>query len=122
MPPIKSLSHLAPLDLPAQVAVYKLDENNKLAEPPRVGVQDDGSGSFLRANRKRIREWLSTNIRVQNNKRAVRCEESDKSVTVYFDDGTSATGDILVGADGAHSHGMPCSYMGFSPPPQDAIC
>ncbi|KAK7721283.1 hypothetical protein SLS64_001579 [Diaporthe eres] len=38
-------------------------------------------------------------------KRAISFEESPESVTVRFEDGTSATGTILVGADGANSSG-----------------
>lgn len=34
-----------------------------------------------------------------------RIEDNDEEVTVFFDDGTSAKGDILVGADGIKSVG-----------------
>ncbi|KAJ7064106.1 putative kynurenine 3-monooxygenase [Mycena amicta] len=33
----------------------------------------------------------------------LKIEEDEKSVTAYFQDGTEATGDILIGADGIHS-------------------
>lgn len=39
----------------------------------------------------------------QPGKRFVRYEEKDGQVTAFFEDGTSATGDILVGADGIKS-------------------
>lgn len=36
-------------------------------------------------------------------KKAVRAEADNDAATVYFEDGTSASGDILVGADGIKS-------------------
>jgi len=42
-------------------------------------------------------------IDVQYGKRLVSVDEDATSVTATFSDGTSATGDILVGADGIHS-------------------
>lgn len=97
MPPIKNTSHLMPLRLVPQFAVYAETSAEKL------GVQDDGSGGILRAHRDKLREWLSTNIPVQYGKRAVRVEETGQSVTMHFQDGTSARGDVVVGAEGAHS-------------------
>lgn len=38
-------------------------------------------------------------------KRLRRVEEQGERVTVHFEDGTSASGDILVGADGVNSVG-----------------
>jgi 2-polyprenyl-6-methoxyphenol hydroxylase-like FAD-dependent oxidoreductase len=43
------------------------------------------------------------NINVKFNKRLLRMEEHGDKVTVYFEDGTSATGDFLVGAEGTRS-------------------
>ncbi|KAI1633025.1 putative monooxygenase [Biscogniauxia mediterranea] len=96
---IEQTNHLTPLDhLPAQFVFYD-------ARRPgvRVGVNDDASGQIVRANRQRLRDWLRTHIDVQYDKRAVRIEESADKVVVRFEDGTAATGDILVGAEGSRS-------------------
>ncbi|MEP6622753.1 MAG: NAD(P)/FAD-dependent oxidoreductase [bacterium] len=42
-------------------------------------------------------------IAVEYNKRIVRVHETPTGVTAHFEDGTSATGDILIGADGIRS-------------------
>ena len=42
-------------------------------------------------------------IRVEHGKRLVAAVETADGVTARFDDGTEATGDILIGADGIHS-------------------
>jgi len=98
MPPITVVDHLLPLSLPAQLIFYR---NNTLQ--PRYGVEDDGSKAIIRANRQRFRSWLATEIPIQFGKAAVRVEESKENATVHFQDGTSATGDIIVGADGVSS-------------------
>jgi len=43
------------------------------------------------------------NITLECGKRTVKIEETADSVTLHFEDGTSATGDILLGCDGIHS-------------------
>lgn len=48
-------------------------------------------------------ETVARRIPVMNNKRLVAVEEHDGKVTARFADGTSATGELLVGADGLHS-------------------
>lgn len=60
---------------------------------------------MIRAERHRLRHWLSTNLKIQWNKRVSRIEEGDQGVTVFFEDGSSAKGDLLVGADGIKSVG-----------------
>lgn len=97
MSPVEELSHLRALNLPAELALYAFPDY------PKVGVRDDGSASILRINRWRFRDWLATHLPIQYGKRAVRVEEGKDSVTAHFSDGTSATGDILVGAEGSHS-------------------
>jgi 2-polyprenyl-6-methoxyphenol hydroxylase-like FAD-dependent oxidoreductase len=61
---------------------------------------------FIRAERSLLRKWLLTNLDVQWNKHAIRIEHDDAGVEVFFNDGTSAKGDIVVGADGVYSPGM----------------
>lgn len=58
---------------------------------------------MIRADRVLLRKYLTTEIPCRMNRRAIAFEESSESVTVRFEDGTSATGTILVGADGANS-------------------
>jgi FAD-dependent urate hydroxylase len=48
-------------------------------------------------------EAAARGIRTGYGKRLVGAEVTDGGVTVAFDDGTRATGDLLVGADGVHS-------------------
>ncbi|KAK8086462.1 FAD-dependent monooxygenase cctM [Apiospora phragmitis] len=97
MPDFGMVNHLNPLKLMPEIAFYDSAEGEKL------GYRDDGSGHWFRANRTHLREWLSTKITVQYNKQAVHIEENDAGVTVHFKDGSKASGDILVGAEGVHS-------------------
>ncbi|HEY3481132.1 MAG TPA: FAD-dependent monooxygenase [Streptomyces sp.] len=48
-------------------------------------------------------EAASRGIRTQYGKRIVRAVEDEDGVTAYFEDGTHATGDVLIGADGIRS-------------------
>ncbi|KAK6070459.1 early conidial development-2 [Seiridium cupressi] len=98
MPDLReSTNHLAPLTLPAQIVMY-YPENKE-----RVGFQDSADTPLIRAERYRLRNWLSTDIPIQWGKRVKRIEHDDQGVTAYFEDGTVAKGDILVGADGIKS-------------------
>ncbi|KAK6844479.1 monooxygenase [Apiospora arundinis] len=97
MPDFSVVNHLNPLKLMPEIAFYDSGDSEKL------GFRDDGSGHWVRANRTRLRDWLATNIDVQFNKQAVRIEENDNGVTVHFKDGSKASGDILVGAEGVQS-------------------
>ncbi|KAJ2972169.1 hypothetical protein NUW58_g9240 [Xylaria curta] len=97
MPDLKeATNHLAPLNLPAQILMY-------YPEQGRMGFVDSPETPLIRAERYRLREWLSTNISIQWGKRLQRVESDDSGVTVWFEDGTSAKGDMLVGADGIQS-------------------
>lgn len=58
---------------------------------------------FIRADRAKLREWLLTNINIHWGKRFTHYGQDDSGVTAYFDDGTSYSGDVLVGADGINS-------------------
>ncbi|KAI1338261.1 putative monooxygenase [Xylariaceae sp. FL0016] len=82
MPPIETVKHSKPLGSPAEVYFWTPDSTQK------VGLRDDGSDTVvIRANRTRLRD----------------VEESEEKVTVRFEDGTAAVGDIQVGADGVNS-------------------
>ncbi|KAI1131776.1 putative monooxygenase [Nemania abortiva] len=97
--PIDQTNHLIPLDhLPAQLAFYDVNKPEM-----RVGVNDDESGQILRANRQRLRDWLHKFIPVQYSKRVVRVDDGGEEIVVHFEDGSSASGDILVGAEGTRS-------------------
>lgn len=96
--PIECTNHLTPLHhLPAQFVFYHAKKPDM-----RIGVEDDDKGKIVRANRQRLRDWLRTHIPVQYDRRAVEVVEDEK-VTIHFENGTSARGDILVGAEGSRS-------------------
>ncbi|KAJ1323576.1 FAD-dependent urate hydroxylase [Microdochium nivale] len=92
------VDHLRPLSMPAQIASYLNNNPNQ-----RVGVQDPGNLSIIRANCQRLREWLATSINTQFSKAATSVEETEDGATVHLRDGAIATGDMVVGADGVHS-------------------
>lgn len=98
VPPLRDANHLLPLTLPSQFVMY----------PPggaRIGVTDSPKTPCVRANRQKLRALLLTGLDVQWGKKLARIEEdrATHTVTAYFDDGSSATGDLLVGADGTWS-------------------
>ncbi|KAI3331460.1 FAD/NAD(P)-binding domain-containing protein [Xylariaceae sp. AK1471] len=98
MPDLRdSTNHLKPLKLPAQLSMYVPGRED------RWGFQDSAKFPFIRAERRRLRNWLATNIPIQWGKRVSRIEHDDHGVSVYFEDGGSAQGDIMVGADGINS-------------------
>jgi 2-polyprenyl-6-methoxyphenol hydroxylase-like FAD-dependent oxidoreductase len=113
---IEQTNHLIPLHhLPAQFVFYDVSKPHM-----RVGVNDDEKGQIVRANRQRLRDWLRQGLPVQYNKRVVRVEEGGEGeeLVVYFEDGSSVSGDILVGAEGTRSVSKGNSIRGvpFFPP------
>lgn len=70
------------------------------------GVERGQKGWILRVTRSKLRGWLNQNLPIRWNKRFTKFEEDDTGITAYFEDGTSAKGDVLVGADGASSKGQ----------------
>ncbi|KAI3325626.1 FAD/NAD(P)-binding domain-containing protein [Xylariaceae sp. AK1471] len=96
MPPLReSTDHLAPLKLEPQICFYGRGQ--------RMTVENTPQTPCLRANRLLLRQWLATQIPIQWGKRLRRIEETGKWVNAYFEDGTSAKGSVVVGADGVNS-------------------
>jgi len=89
--------HLIPLKLEPQICFYGRGD--------RLAVENSPETPCLRLNRGHLRHWLATKIPVQWNKRLCRVEEDGSRVIAHFEDGTTASGDILVGADGVKSVG-----------------
>ena len=64
----------------------------------------------------------SKNIKIEFGKKLVGGKETEDDVTLRFDDGTSATGDLVIGCDGVHSatrttivdRNRPSEYTGIS--------
>lgn len=76
-----------------------------------TGAYGGGGEGFLRANRARLRTWLSTDLPVLWDKQYDHhVVDEDGKVTVHFRDGTTAVGDVLVGADGVNSPVRNCMY------------
>lgn len=92
-----SVHHLNPLDLESQVVFYFHND--------RLGTEGSPSTPTMRANRLRLRKWLTTNINVQYGRIASKIERVGDKMVVAFTNGTTATGDIVIGADGANSIG-----------------
>ncbi|KAI1331017.1 putative monooxygenase [Xylariaceae sp. FL0255] len=101
LPPISVISNLGPLtDVYRPEFVYY---DPAKTFPGKIGVRDDGTGWVIRASRHKLIQWLATHIPVQYNKQVVKVEEGEEKVKIFFQDGTSAEGDILVGAEGGRS-------------------
>ncbi|KAI1759682.1 putative monooxygenase [Hypoxylon sp. FL1150] len=96
LPPLKeSVHHLSPLKLESQICLY--------IRGKRLVAESTPNAPIIRANRYKFREWLSTHIPIQWGRKVASVEEGKDEVRVRFEDGTTATGDILVGADGVNS-------------------
>ena len=65
----------------------------------------------IRVNRARFRHLLETNVNVRWGMNLISYEEDQDGVTAHFKDGTTARGDILVGADGISGHGTLLSLI-----------
>jgi len=145
---LRLLSHLGALDeIRAKgygaeclaVEVFDLYTNVKIAESSFKGPDGKGLGdppfTALRITRGEALKGVLAAIEKQSNiklicgKKTTKINESNTSVTIDFDDGGSATADILIGCDGIHSvtrlkHVEPerkamysgiCNAFGFAP-------
>lgn len=99
LPDIRSVSTTLNLEVPSEGCIF--DATN-MQEFWRFGSQP--GSEFIRADRAKLRAWLLTGVNVRWNKYFTHYHQDANGVTAFFSDGTSYTGDILVGADGVNSH------------------
>ena len=87
-------------DLSVVKRLFTDDDLGKDAWPPHVGEPE-----HCNVDRATLRQILLSGLedRIQFGKRLVRYEERAGGVIAYFEDGTQAEGDVLVGADGIRS-------------------
>jgi len=74
--------------------------NEKMQALLQIPPGQDAAVQFLRSE---LRKLLLEGVTVQWNKRLVKFEDQEGQVIVHFEDGSSATGDFLVGCDGGAS-------------------
>ncbi|MEX2454155.1 MAG: FAD-dependent monooxygenase [Rhodospirillaceae bacterium] len=86
-------------DTGEEISRFSLDEEHeRLNGAPYVQVHRADLHEILARRALELKPDL-----VRLNHRAVGCEESPTGATLHFADGTSATGDLLIGADGVKS-------------------
>ena len=72
------------------------------------------TGQSIRANRARFRKYLLTGLSIKWGHKFTHYEIIEGgAVKAFFEDGSTAIGDILVGADGLRSRG---EYLTCHPP------
>ncbi|MBA3236985.1 MAG: FAD-dependent monooxygenase [Parachlamydiaceae bacterium] len=74
--------------------------NEKMEPFLTISLGQDAAVQFLRSE---LRKLLQEGLNIQWNKRLVRFEDNSDQVTAYFEDGSKAVGDLLVGCDGGTS-------------------
>lgn len=84
-------------------------------------VRQTHLGHNISASRDLFRKILMEHLDVRHGKRFVRYEENRNAIKVLFEDGTSATGDLLVGADGANSRVRSQLIEGFEATPSNLV-
>lgn len=68
---------------------------------------DWSPGTFVRVNRAKYRQYLLTGLDVHWGRRFTHYEVTESGgVKAFFEDGSTAVGDILIGADGLRSRGL----------------
>jgi 2-polyprenyl-6-methoxyphenol hydroxylase-like FAD-dependent oxidoreductase len=109
------LACLSKLDLPGfnelvqenPLSGFMMTDHN-LDALVRFPIQDitklkDQKSKMSLVNRFRLRDILASGLDIRWDKRFVAYEEKDDCVIAHFEDGTSETASLLVGADGVQS-------------------
>ncbi|KAJ3169798.1 hypothetical protein HDU88_000436 [Geranomyces variabilis] len=114
LPPLAATAVEAELGLPSESAFYNANTKETLF---RAGSH----GGFLRVNRAALRDWLMSHIDVTWGKQFARyVTEPNGLITAHFEDGTSVSGHVLVGADGVRSR-VRQQIHAPTPPPLNPI-
>lgn len=88
--------------------------DTRTGEPIDVGLAWR-NGKSIRVNRARFRQYLLTGLSVKWGCQFKHYEIIEGgTIKAFFEDGTTATGDILVGADGIRSRGERWSAQALS--------
>jgi hypothetical protein len=104
------LQTLLPLTLYTRLAEAYCDPFSGTVE--KTSIYNSASGEVLkelvmagmiRVDRNRMRALCSEGLDIQYNKALTGLKYGEQGVTASFEDGTSALGDLLVGADGPQS-------------------
>ncbi|KAL9111219.1 MAG: hypothetical protein Q9227_004296 [Pyrenula ochraceoflavens] len=95
------------------IEVFSIYHTSRLAESSFMGPDNRGFGNppfkALRITRASLMEALCEavsrvpNVNFQCGKRATQINENNSGVQIFFDDGTTVDGDLLIGCDGVHS-------------------
>ncbi|MCJ1303021.1 hypothetical protein MMC08_005827 [Hypocenomyce scalaris] len=101
VPPVQSCSVTQPLGIGSSLAFFDPYSAEKLKE---VGGDPGDPEFFIRVNRAQFRDWLTEHLPIQWGKKFSHYEDYEDGVTVFFEDGTSVKGDMLIGVDGIGSH------------------
>ncbi|APA06953.1 hypothetical protein SS1G_04377 [Sclerotinia sclerotiorum 1980 UF-70] len=108
----KHLSTCLPDEIFAKIKSAQCDPYYEKETMPPLPFKNAQTGEILltlpadnlrRVGRQKLRKLFAEGLQIQYNKRLTSFTASDTDVTVTFEDGTSATGTHLVGADGARS-------------------
>ena len=77
----------------------------ELGTRPHIGPPNDPVRPHTAVNRRTLRQIMAVGLdeALHFDRRAVGFEADENGVRLLFGDGSSATGDVLVGADGIHS-------------------
>ncbi|EFW16615.1 hypothetical protein D8B26_001390 [Coccidioides posadasii str. Silveira] len=112
------------------IEYYSIHSGRKMGNVDFAGKNGRGYGGYKGRRVMRICLHLAMlaavervgNVSVEFGKKVIGGVESEKSVTIFFADGGSATGDLAVGCDGVHSNTRtkivdperPSEYTGIS--------
>lgn len=94
------------------IELFSISTGRRIGSVDFAGKRGDGYGGFKGRRVMRISLQLALmaavekapNINVEFGKKVVGGIETEKHVTIYFDDGSLARGDLALGCDGVHSN------------------